>query len=223
MLKVASSCAPSRAIPDRCARLPFRPKAITWPRAVTTRRSASGRRISSGSHGVPHVRGKYLLQHLPFDWLLQNRHFLETAVDAIGVVAGDEDERHTASRQDFCNPVHRAVAKINIEDSGVEMSVAGGRQCLRRSANRTGNAESEFTQAFLDHNADQRLVLDQKHAGPVAPVQRNHRAAIFALAARNITIEALEALRQRDRYFAVQPLGVPVKMRLPAKLLLDAG
>ena len=63
------------------------------PAAARRRAVVDGRRIGAGQ--------KNLLQHFPFDRLLQDRNFAEPGVDAVGVVAGDKDERHAAPRQNF--------------------------------------------------------------------------------------------------------------------------
>ena len=108
--------------------------------------------------------GKQLLQHFPLDRFLQNRDVAKPAVDAVGVVAGNEDERHVAPRQNFRDLVDHAVAEIDVEDGGVEVAVLGGLQCFEGGANRADDLEAEFGQALLDHHADQRFVLDQQHA-----------------------------------------------------------
>ena len=115
--------------------------------------------------------GKQLLQHFPLDRFLQHWDSAKPAVDAVGVVAGDENERHVAPRQNFGHLVDHAVAEIDVEDRGVEVAVLGGRQGIGRGANRTDDLEAEFGHAFLDHDADQRFVLDHEHAPLVELVQ----------------------------------------------------
>ena len=76
----------------------------------------------SGCHHAIRVWREDLLQHIPLDRLLQERHAAETDIDAVGVVTGDEHKRHAALFQYFGDRIDEPVAEIDIEDGRVEVS-----------------------------------------------------------------------------------------------------
>ena len=74
---------------------------------------------------------KDLLQHIPLDRLLQERHAAEPDIDAVGVVTGDEHKRHAALFQNLGDRIDQPVAEIDIEDGRVEMIFPRRRQAPR--------------------------------------------------------------------------------------------
>src|SRR5580700_3102045 len=90
----------STSLPPKCAR----------SSTSKTRSRSARRRRRAGL-----ARRKDLLQHIALDGLLQDRHAAKSGIDAVGIVAGDEHERHTAFFQDFCDGIDQPVAEIDIE------------------------------------------------------------------------------------------------------------
>src|SRR5262249_60150455 len=62
-----------------------------------------------------------LLQHLPLHRLLDDRHVIESAVDALDAVAGDEDERNIPRRQHVGDRVDEFASEIDVDDAGVDV------------------------------------------------------------------------------------------------------
>src|SRR5271167_166792 len=164
------------------------------------------------------------LQHVALDRFLQDRHAGKPGIDGLGVVAGDEDERHAAFRQYFGDRIDQPVAEIDVEHRGIEVLFTRRGQRLRRRRYRADHLETEFRETVADHHGDQRLVLDQKYARLVfAVVQIDHGDIAVAAVAHRTERPRFRQFAARDRDQATQTRRVPLEDRLAAELLLDAG
>ena len=83
--------------------------------------SASGLRSSRRRAGERiEKRHEHALERVRFDRLLQQRDVGVPAIDAVALVAGQEDERHAVREQEVGERLSKLACKIEVEEGAVE-------------------------------------------------------------------------------------------------------
>src|SRR5580693_5497935 len=87
---------------------------------------------------------KYVLEHLSFDRLLQDRDLSKPAIDALGTVSGHKDKRHAQRQHRIGHRIDHFAVEIDVENGRLKVSTPDRGHRIRHAAERTDHIKTEI-------------------------------------------------------------------------------